>query len=373
MLKRLCIFALLITLYRATSAAELADGDFPGLTLEGTYTVGGSFVGASEGQYVKLGRPLRGEATHILADKPCDCMATLPGEAWSIERMNFDGRKLAKAAILISRPAGSKGIGTGKHSIRNVTVNACQYGIQFGEQLDQSNGDNCTVEKFTATNCEAVMVTFNNQSLCNTFRSTRVMFAKNVFQFYAGGKFKAEDTGVKELREPCNLLHLVGTGEINKKGVRVERGIGNNADHYTLYNTWADTLSGSWLCLVRMEHHIPWHPNIVIDGGKLSYDDYTKDGRYQLVLKNPVTVRISNFSNLQSGSFYVEHNPEYPVARIIVDNGELAGGDINGDGRFDAKDLIAPECAKHVWLTARDCTDTAGKPLLNVYHREGVK
>jgi hypothetical protein len=338
------------------------------------HVAGGSIQGAGDGQHLKPASKYRGEVTAFLPDAGILPALKLTGTNWLMERFLVKGNGTGIGLLVTNRgPTGKHSLGPGKHQLNNLSFESLETGIQFGEELRTLNCDSVVAENLWFRQCKNGVKTVNQMGMTNTFRDTNTSGVENVFVFEAGGKVDMHGIDVAgKTYFPGAVIRLVGTGRINKQGVRIEEGIGNNSNVFSASDIYIDHSSGGNMALVRVDNHMTYPARVTLRGGHISYDDYLADGKYQLVLKNPCTVKLEDFVNLQAGTFFVEYDPSYPPVRILINNCSLSGLDHNGDGQFDAADLLADSTVP-VCLTARDCDDAKGNSLPNVYMRELAK
>lgn len=385
-LRSLTVLALLLTTARLIHAVEFPAGDHvvPNSVLP--FVSGGIIGGVSDGQYIKPGRPLRGEMTVLIPHDRFRPLFTLTGTHWKLHDFTmYGGSEQASMGLLITYPAGKKGIGSGKHNLDRLTFQDFATGIQFGEALDTRNSDSVDGEDLWYVRCNTCINVKNLMGMANTFENVSANNCGDVFRFEAGGKWKMSDVFCGDSHYEGSVVHLVGTPIRNNKGKLVEKGIGSNNNQYLVSNVNIDTSDGGNKRLLTIDRHIRHAPSIRFEGGHIAYDDYRKSKKRLLLVRNPCHIVIEGVSGLQAGTIWIESDLQLPPCRIKVVDCELRsgwsgvgdpvpGGDLNGDGQFNGLDLIDPHCpgAKHVWLKVADCYRQNGEAIPDVEHSTGL-
>jgi hypothetical protein len=383
------LFGALIGLQLCVSnkAAEFPDGDhvLPNAVLP--FVSGGTIAGVGDGQYIKPGRPLRGEMTVLIPRDPGRPLFTLTGTFWKLRDFTmYGGEQPATLGLLITYPQDKKGIGSGKHNLDRLTMQNFATGIQFGDTLATRNSDSVDGEDLWFVGCPTCINVKNVMGMTSTWENVNANNCGDVFRFEAGGKWRIEDIFCGDSQLEGSIIHLVGTQRKNNRGRMVEKGIGSNNNQYFVTNVNIDTSDGGNKRLLTIDRHLRHTPSIRISDGHIACDDYRKNKKHLIVVRNTCNIVIEGVSGLQAGTFWIEFDPTLPVARIKVVDCELrsgwkgagdpfGNGDVNGDGQFDGLDLIDPNSpgAKHVRLKAVDCYLQNGAAIPDAYQAGTVE
>jgi hypothetical protein len=370
MIAYLAIFVLAVVSYPA--------GDHPiDQTISLPYVQGGTVSGVGDGQYVK-NSTMRGEQSVLIPALGVTSTMKLTGTHWTIERLTFSNQTLPGAGIGLlvtnKQPTGAHGLGAGKHTLNRLTFEHYGIGIQFGEELKTNNCDSVQANKLWFNRCDTCVNTVNQMGMTNEFHDTSANGCVDIFRFEAGGKWLIDGVFAGYTREDKPdgaVLRLVGNGRLNNKGERIEQGIGNNNNNFIVRNVNMDTQVGSRLALVRIDEHFTHPSKVKIDGGMIAYDYYWQDRKHQVITRNPADITIRDYVGLQTGAFADDYKAGKAHTRYLIENCVIAGGDVNGDGRFDGVDLLDPghSDATNIWLTVRDCKTPNGETIPPTYLR----
>lgn len=120
------------------------------------YVQGGRIMGMGGLAHhdIKLESPLRGAAAELAwIGEAGGTMVEVPGTNLVWDAVSLFGRDLADVGLLVLKPTTRRGLGTGKHTFRGLSVHGCNIGIRLGQ--GGSNVDSCIFEYTYAEQCNA--------------------------------------------------------------------------------------------------------------------------------------------------------------------------------------------------------------------------
>lgn len=118
------------------------------------YVQGGRIMGMGGLAHhdIKLGSRLRGPGAEVAWIGPTGgTMVHVPGTNLVWDSVALYGRNTADVGLLILKPTTTRGLGTGKHTFRGLSVNGCGVGLRLGQGGD--NVDSCIFEYTYAERC----------------------------------------------------------------------------------------------------------------------------------------------------------------------------------------------------------------------------
>ncbi|MCZ7649080.1 MAG: glycoside hydrolase family 55 protein [Planctomycetota bacterium] len=119
------------------------------------YVQGGRITGLGGLSHheIKLEHGLRGAGAELCwIGEDGGTMVELSGSNLIWDAVSLHGRKKAEVGFYMKKPADRKGLGTGKHAIRGLSVSGCKYGIRLSD--GGSNVDSTVYEYIYTESCE---------------------------------------------------------------------------------------------------------------------------------------------------------------------------------------------------------------------------
>lgn len=188
-------------------------------------------------------------------------MLRMTGSRWRIENLALRGKpfkkegKRALQGLLVTKTG--RGLGTGKHEFRNLSIAECRVGIQCGLDPAEHNNDLLGFERLEISRCEIGYRVINSQAMSHWINRLEVRNTPVAFQFFGGGmlhvrNIAAFDTTLLELRQ--NDPPSLSPG-------------GNNAV-YRLENLKVDAQHAGKFCLVDADEKV--YGQVILDCGMIS-------------------------------------------------------------------------------------------------------
>lgn len=174
--------------------ATIDLGNISGLKIQGS---GG--VGQQGG---KLPSQFTSHATYL---RSTGTIFKLGGTGCVFEGLNFWGGGIVNYA--------SKGLGSGKHTFRDCSFVNCDFGVQFGTDIEDDNCDLFNFDNVHFINCKVGIVAMNNQCVGGIGRGLRFLNCINCFDFQRGGS--AYFDGVRVAN--CATILNLGVQGVNNK------------------------------------------------------------------------------------------------------------------------------------------------------------
>jgi hypothetical protein len=119
------------------------------------YVQGGRIMGMGGLAHhdIKLGSRLRGPGAEIAWIGPAGgTMVQVPGTNLVWDSVALYGRNAADVGLLILKPTTTRGLGTGKHTFRGLSVHGCSVGLRLGQGGE--NVDSCIFEYTYTEKCD---------------------------------------------------------------------------------------------------------------------------------------------------------------------------------------------------------------------------
>lgn len=192
------------------------------------------------------------------------------GDCWNKATRKYDLHSTEKPPVGILED-WDPGLGTGKHTIKRLTLQGFQTGIQAGRTAEQNNCDETKVEQVFFYNCDTGFL-FKHKQAMGWYVDAVEFVADSpddaLFYYQAGGDLRAENTFVPFA---CRLLVLEG----------IAGGIGPNNAIYRFDGVKVDSQAGNKFVAVDMpdtDEDKFLSPKVTIDGlalpiGTVSYGD----------------------------------------------------------------------------------------------------
>lgn len=190
------------------------------------------------------------------------------------------------AGFLVSALAG---LGSGKHTFNNVSIQKCATAFQAGTAVGDDNCDMCAVSNCRIRQCDKGFYSKNSQAMAWTF--DKVLYEAYTdgvfFDFEAGGNLIARNP-VAVSR--CSILRL------NQIYTGTSTGIGANNADYNIYDLKTDDLAKG-TTIVNVPSAAGSHAvkaNINFFGGHISGNaySYAGEGKRLMILRGGPRVKL---------------------------------------------------------------------------------
>lgn len=291
------------------------------------YKMGGSLIGQGVATHVNSNLTSPEASTLLWRGENGGTVVQLLGSHSTVGMFGLSGQHKnggtkAGIGLHITRPRDT-GLGSGKHYIPFIAIDRCETAIQFGDNKDTKNCDECTFGSVHIEECDVGVKFVNTMAMGHTFTLVRSTATKHAFLYHAGGK--------------TTVTSLAQTGEcesvicIDSKG-----GIGSNNYFYDFGKIHLDQQAAATPVYEQRTHEAV---QVTIGRIDIAFDHYNR--RPQLKLRSPGEVIIGSFPNLQPGCIHWHSRPG-EAAKLKIENTRLsdvasAFNTAESVGRLDAE------------------------------------
>jgi hypothetical protein len=326
------------------------------------YVKGGRIVGAGGFQHhhMKKKAALQGASSDLYwIGKEGGVMIQMIGSNSIIESLNLFGQDKAGVGFYVIKPKGAKGIGTGKASVRGMSVLGCNTGIRLGN--GGANVDNILWEYIYIHECGTGLLLDTQMAMGHYFAYLQLRSVKTAIWVRRGGDLVVRGG----LNVGTDVFLKVGdkdgTAPGRNNGMILIEGIKADAQNVDL--TWLDVATPTDCAITFNNCHQAW----------------TKDGtRYprKWIVRGPTKLAIRDCINVfGTDSFVLEpHHRDNP--EVYTHNPET--GDIKPTRKPRMPNVLLDRCRVdfgsgpkdwidvdkgHYTFKVRDCFRGTGEPI----------
>jgi len=292
---------------------------------------------------IKLGHPLHGAGAEIAwIGEAGGTMVHVPGVNLVWDSVALYGRKKADVGLLILKPTDRRGLGTGKHTFRGLSVQGCKVGLRLGQ--GGHNVDSCIFEYIYTEQCDVGVLLDADMAMGHYFTYLHVRHCPVAVWVRRGG----------DLVIRGGLNTSTGTFlKIGDEAPRINPGRNNGMILVEGIKTDAQNKQMHWLEVVKGDCPITFNN---------CHQAWTQDGSTyprKWTLRGGVKLTIRDSSNLFGlKSFVLEPRGKSQKPNVLLDRCRVDFGRAPADWIESDKG--------HWRVRVRDCFRWDGEPLEDV-------
>lgn len=299
------------------------------------YVQGGRIMGLGGLAHhdIKLQGPLRGAAAELAwIGEPGGTVVEVPGTNLVWDAVSLYGRDLADVGLLVLKPTTTRGLGTGKHTFRGLSVHGCSTGIRLGQ--GGSNVDSCIFEYTYTEQCNVGVLLDADMAMGHYFTYLHVRKCPVAVWVRRGGDLFIRgglNTSTGTFLKIGDEAPQVNPGRNN--GMILVEGIKTDAQNREMQ--WLDVVKGD--CAITFSNcHQAW----TVDGTKYPRRWMVR-GEVKLTIRDSVNLfGVDSFILEPRGT---SQRPNLLIERCRVDFGRTPSDRIEsttGHWRFRVRDCF---------------------------------
>lgn len=295
--------------------------------------VSGGYVRGAGGSDFVTNSAQKNDECHSRVKVGCEPGIWLQGSGQEVGDVCLvdDGNK--RTGILLSRPAGKKGLNSHRAKISSVHLEGLGTGISLGLTPTEAGCDSCVLERISASDCDVVIRNATRMAMANTFTGIDTMRCGVVVDAPAGG---------------CNTIDRpsVTTVEKGKRSVILRTGEGKYISHnngqWNLYDAKVDSQAAGRVTLIEMT----------------DYANCTFDVRRGISSNHPIEADYPQFVMMGQAKLNITGRKLYPHSVLVLGNQtliiEITACDLEGDD--DIRSIIHPDSTGKVKIVVASLT-----------------